>query len=240
MKTLKWVILILLYQNPKTGPLQTLTNTSVSEEAAISSNMGSTNITPSGLIVIYSNADSLLNRRDELVIIAEIDQPDIIIVTEILPKNRRKIYVDSKEFTKDQYNLFTHNTMDYKGRGVAIYVSTRLTALQTFQENFYQIEVISVKIKLKINDWLLCQGVYRSPSATYECLRELNTFMSRDRDEMHRFSHILIAGDFNYKEINWETETTTVGENQPSAVFFRTCMRQCLTSTCKKSNKIFW
>ena len=34
-----------------------------------------------------------------------------------------------------------------------------------------------------------------------------------------KFSHILIAGDFNYKEINWETETTIVGENLPSTVF---------------------
>ena len=107
--------------------------------------------------------------------------------------------MDSKEFTVDQYNLFTHNTMDYKGRGVVVYVSIRLITLQAFQENVNQIEVISVKIKLKNNDWLLCQGVNRSPSATNEGLRELNTVISRDSrdsDDMHKFSHILIAGDF--------------------------------------------
>lgn len=173
----------------------------------------------SGLKVVYTNADSLLNKRDELLAIIEIDKPDIIVVTELLPKNREKMCIVANEFYVENYNMFIHDTQQHKGRGVAIYVSCKLTALQISQAEFNHIEVISVKIKLKRNDWLLCRGVYRSPNSANESLRELNSVLSEDRDNLHKFSHILIVGDFNYKEINWVTETTTVGENHPATVF---------------------
>lgn len=43
-----------------------------------------------GLCVLYTNADSLLNKLTELSAIVQIDKPDIIIVTEVLPKKQRK------------------------------------------------------------------------------------------------------------------------------------------------------
>ena len=40
-----------------------------------------------GLIVLGTNADSLLNKKDELLMEAEISGAKILLVTEVLPKN---------------------------------------------------------------------------------------------------------------------------------------------------------
>ena len=37
------------------------------------------------------------------------------------------------------------------------------------------------------------------------------------------FSHILVVGDFNFKEINWKTNMSTVSENHISTKFFECC-----------------
>jgi len=70
-----------------------------------------------------------------------------------------------------------------------------------FQENLF------VKIKLNQNDKLLVGIIYRSPSVkTFEYNNELCTLLTEAIKK--GFSHILIMGDFNYPEINWESWNT--------------------------------
>ena len=39
-----------------------------------------------GLNIMYTNADQLLNKRDELCMYIAGDEPDIICITEVIPK----------------------------------------------------------------------------------------------------------------------------------------------------------
>ena len=142
--------------------------------------------------------------------------------------------------------MFTHNIQELKGRGVAVYVNSKLTALESFKDIFNHIEVISVKIKLKKkkkkkkkrnNDWLLFHGEYRIPNSAIESLRELNTVLSRERDNQHRYSQIV--ADYISREINWDTEITSVGENQQATIFLE-LVRVFFTSAREKSYKIPW
>ena len=41
-----------------------------------------------GLFVMYTNADSILNKRKELMTMVDLHHYDIIVITEILPQNR--------------------------------------------------------------------------------------------------------------------------------------------------------
>ena len=70
--------------------------------------------------VFYSNVDSLLNKRDELLARVSTEKPDIIALTEIFPKNVQSS-IDDSEFYISGYNMFL--SKDPK-RGVVIY-STR-------------------------------------------------------------------------------------------------------------------
>jgi hypothetical protein len=66
---------------------------------------------------MYTNIDSLINKKDELVCrVHELD-PDIIGVTEILPKSTRQEILEQDLYI-DGYQLFCNNTG--RGRGIAL------------------------------------------------------------------------------------------------------------------------
>ena len=59
------------------------------------------------LRVLYSNVDSVLNKRAELSVYLQLHKPVIIALVDILPKNLR-YPVDENEIALDGYTLF-HN-----------------------------------------------------------------------------------------------------------------------------------
>lgn len=58
------------------------------ESFSESGSLNSKNLDRDGKIsILYTNVDSLMNKRDELEVEINIKQPDVIIVTEVYPKN---------------------------------------------------------------------------------------------------------------------------------------------------------
>jgi hypothetical protein len=91
------------------------------------------------------------------------------------------------------------------------------------------IENLFVKIKLDNNDKLLIGIIYRSPSnKNMEHHNQLRKLIQEASNK--QFSHILIMGDFNYLNIDWENcnsnrdstdsiEYTFIGNLQDSFLF---------------------
>ena len=46
----------------------------------------------------YTDADCLLNKIEELEVLISIENPDVIIVTEIFPKNLNSANIDKNEY----------------------------------------------------------------------------------------------------------------------------------------------
>ena len=55
----------------------------------------------------YSNADSLKNKKQELELIIAAHKPDIVIITELLPKNC-DVPPTETEFAIKNYSLFSN------------------------------------------------------------------------------------------------------------------------------------
>ena len=86
---------------------------------------------------LYSNVDSLLNKRNELTAVLATHSPSIIALTELLPKNAKIIHV--KEYDIANYDKFINNAPN---RGVIIYTHKSLHATEvTFigNHNFQEI-----------------------------------------------------------------------------------------------------
>ena len=84
------------------------------------------------IIVLSTNCDSFLNKKDELLILAEDTQADLILVTEVRPKNFR-VNPSELEFTLDGYRIYS-NLESTSGRGVAFYVNDSKSHLVTAAE----------------------------------------------------------------------------------------------------------
>ena len=139
---------------------------------------------------IYTNADSFMNKFDEFKtrFINEDSNPQIIMVTEVLPKNCR--YSPAKaEFNIDGYDLFPEKLPAQDSRGILIYIKQELKAVEiTLSQSFK--EYVLVKINLKNNDKLLVGCIYKSPSSTEENHCKLNELLLETSNLADSYTHI--------------------------------------------------
>ena len=100
-----------------------------------------------------------------------------------------------------QYKMFDNNIENDTGRGQCLYVPTNLGATQVYFKNSFE-EAVFVSIDLKGSDKLMVGLVYRSGSGDEENNRNLNELTTTVCNS--GYSHILLMGDYNYKDIDWE------------------------------------
>jgi hypothetical protein len=150
------------------------------------------------LKVYYTNADTLSSgKKAELVSIINIEHPDIICITEYFPKN----YV--YEITDETLHIPGYDvTRTGTGRGIAIYTANHLIASKietttAFNESLW----LNIKISQKHN--IIFGGIYRSPNSTDTNNNLLLDLLIEALQIKH--DHIIIAGDFNLKDIDWKT-----------------------------------
>ena len=158
-----------------------------------------------GFNCLYTNADSLVNKIEELKKIVSNTQPKVIAICEVKPKNSR-YNITEAELQIDNYNAI-HNSLEKNNeRGIIIYLHKSIEA-NTINIKEPSKESIWLEVELHNKDTLLIGCVYRSPSNTSE---QNNDFiaMMRTMTQTHH-SHKLIMGDFNLPRIDWEIWEST-------------------------------
>ena len=128
------------------------------------------------LKVMYTNADQFLNKRDGLVTFIADDEPDITMITEVIPEaqinpieaqllqlNSSNVYVN---FDNSETNLGASGI-----RGVAIYVKDDLYVNEVKLTTDFKGH-LWVEIRLSSNDSIVCGCIYRSPTKEKEATLE--------------------------------------------------------------------
>ncbi len=159
---------------------------------------------------MYTNCDTLTNKLDELITNIKIQNPDIIVLVEVTPKNNRFI-IQKSELEMQGYTLFINDFNRKGNRGVAIYVKNKIKATQYIFENGAH-DAVWVDILVEQNKKMLIGGVYRSPHSSQEDNTSLwkNIIAASERNK----ENLLIMGDFNCKDINWREELTAETDSQ--------------------------
>lgn len=150
------------------------------------------------ILVFYTPTVYQQTNLTELKYYKRLFSPDIGALTEVLLK---KIIFQAtpQVYQLDGYSLFTSNLSH--GRGIILYTKETLCATDFIVTNDYQ-EHVWGRLSLTRVDKLLIGCIYRSPHCTavnvskfYGMLRNICS---------QKTSHLLIFGDFNLKEINWD------------------------------------
>ncbi len=164
--------------------------------------------------ILYSNVDSLNNKLHELLLEIGIHRPDIMMITEVLPKN------EETKTTKDSisingFELFT-NISDENIRGIAVYIKGNVDATEVkFTSN--DAENVWCNITLNNKDNLLLGCIYRSPS--HENTDNLCSLIKEVYDTNP--NRVIITGDFNYPEIDWKNWHTTKNDSHRASKFLK-------------------
>ena len=158
------------------------------------------------LDILYTNADQFSNKRDDLCMAITNKEPDIILITEVLPKAHCHT-ISKAGLSLQGYTIFTNFDSDSSThktdgiRGVAIFVSRKLSASEVnFAQNNFK-DHLWIKIHLKRSDVLIIGCVYRSPSGD---ITNSTTSICNLLRSINGYSHLLICGDFNYSGIDWD------------------------------------
>ena len=162
----------------------------------------------------YTNADQFLNKRDELVESITGNEPDIIMITEVIPKAQLNPieaplleiggYATHINCDPSEANLGASGI-----RGVAIYTKEDLCVnVVDFTTDFK--DHIWAEIHLSDHDSLIIGCIYRSPTkekdATLNSTMQVCELLSKAVERKN--TYLLICGDFNYREIDWENESS--------------------------------
>ena len=182
--------------------------------------------------IVYTNADSLFNKRLHLLNILKEFNPDIVAVTEVLPKHRKnpvgyeemsrkekdKMWLEelSREDTDEllqEYTIF-HNLEEKNVRGIAVYAKKKLNPfIKNFNIRFKE------AIFIEVNK-LLFGAIYRSPNGSQINNENLNKLLVEVTDS--KPPNIIVVGDFNYKEIIWTDGVGTCSGNRVRTEFVKT------------------
>ena len=183
------------------------------------------------LLVFYTNCDQLINKFDELLTIVDNVKPDLILLTEVIPKAQiLPIGLPSISipgfllFTNFDPNLSHLGKSGYRGLQLAVYVAdylqpTQVTYHSTFKEHLW------TSISLNNKDNLLIGNIYRSPSSDkFTSTKELCELINCVNNT--KPSHLLIVGDFNYPNIDWNRGCLT--REDYSEQFFFDTIQDCV------------
>ena len=165
---------------------------------------------------LYTNVDSLTNKRDELnILISSLHKkPNIISITEVNSKIQSNM--QESEYNLLGFDLYSSNIAKDKCRGIIMYIDNCLQSCELELPVKFN-ECLCVQIKNNSKIILNIVTVYRSPNSTVEndlLLIELLTWLNKTFP-----SSLLIMGDFNFPGINWTTWTAKSSNNSQENKF---------------------
>ena len=157
-------------------------------------------------------------------------EPDLIIITEAIPKAQRLPISPAQLFIAG-YTLYTNfspsspNLGSSGTRGICVYAAESLGVSEVALE-LSSIEQVWIRLALAGSDSLLIGCLYRSPSGnTEESIHHLEQLMLKAT--AMPFSHLMIIGDFNIPQINWDTVSSAAPPSHGSHSFIET-IQDCL------------
>ncbi|MEW8545737.1 MAG: endonuclease/exonuclease/phosphatase family protein, partial [Candidatus Thiodiazotropha sp.] len=170
------------------------------------------------------------DKKTEIEIYLQHHKPNIIGLVEINPKHF-VLGVVSSFYQLGGYNSF-FSDLD-NGRGVVLYCSADLNATAV-EVSEYE-ESVWCAVQLRGGDRLLVGCIYRSPNSPHENTRKLKELLYGAVGK--KYSHLLIMGDFNFREIDWSRQRSSANIEHSSTIFVETLRDLYLTQHVKECTR---
>ena len=164
------------------------------------------------LRVLCANVDTLTNKMDELSVRVFSENPDVICLQEVLPKNTYGEIEVEIDLKINGYDMFKPNEMK---RGVITLIKKGIHTIQIEPTEHFD-ESVWCMILNKDSERILVGNIYRNPSSDTQNAQRMcsaiNEMCGKD------CSQVIICGDFNLKEIDWERHQVHVTEDHPASL----------------------
>ena len=102
------------------------------------------------------------------------------------------------------------NDLDNCSRRVLIYVNKEIVSKKLELDLTFQ-EYVTIELKAKNSKVIVC-NIYRSPNSTVE--NDKNSLYFIERISQKSSAKLLLLGDFNLSDINWDLQTAITSLSQ--------------------------
>ena len=164
------------------------------------------------LRVLCANVDTLTNKMDELSVRVFSENPDVICLQEVLPKNTYGEIEVEIDLKINGYDMFKPNEMK---RGVITLIKKGIHTIQIEPTEHFD-ESVWCMILNKDSERILVGNIYRSPSSDTQNAQRMCSAINEMCGK--NCSQVIICGDFNLKEIDWERHQVHVTEDHPASL----------------------
>ena len=175
--------------------------------------------------MIYTNIDQFVNKRDDLCMMISSVEPDVILLTEVIPKAQLKP-IGQALLAIPHYSMYLnfdpdmHNLSREGRRGIAIFAKSELRATEVSFNMCPLVEHLWIRIPLRSPDQMIVGCIYHSPSVNgYLSTNELIGLLKTSTSS--KFSHVLIAGDINMPQIDWVTNFSHAPDHHFTHMFVK-------------------
>ena len=150
-----------------------------------------------------------LSRFQELV---QSEQADVVWVTETWLTS----FVENKEILPSGYVIYRR---DRGSRAGGVLLAVKANSFSSCREiadlNCSDLETVSVELTTKSKAKIVACCCYRTPTPEKDWSDKFNIYLAKLSS---RYSNMLIAGDFNFPEIHWESPERTKGVDEVAFV----------------------
>ena len=150
---------------------------------------------------MFTNSDVFTSDKiTELKSRLQSRDPHLMMIAEVKPKNSKRTLSET-EYEIDGYQLECVNLDKNIGRGLCTYFKEGVEYKEVKLDSNFS-EYYAAEIDINKGQKLLAINIYRSGSSTRENSLALNDLI-RKASRMAKYDYIIIAGDVNYKLIDW-------------------------------------
>ena len=156
--------------------------------------------------VAFTNADSIVNKIPELHAFMQASKPDVLAIVE----SNCKENVSPAVLNQAGYNMVRDDNIKERRGGILVYIRDKFhtkpcSEMEGIASNFQESSWHWFYYNANRRDRCLMGIVYRKPNSTRENDEQLINLISRAAELSNE---ILILGDFNMPEIDWNNLTT--------------------------------
>ena len=171
----------------------------------------------SGVRCLSTNSDTLHNKLNEVEPFLNLHQIDIAGFVETVPKN-----CTTEEFKQLIFNINGYSCLSNgSGRGVCLYIKDNLEVIERYTdgEKLFSPSIFC-KLKTPSNELFNIGIIYRSPNASENDNMNLNKLITMmAKKSINSGEKLVILGDFNHPDINWNNETCNKPDHHISVKF---------------------
>nr|VZI20107.1 unnamed protein product [Spirometra erinaceieuropaei] len=170
---------------------------------------------------LYTNAQSLISKLDELKLCLAELSPDVLAVTETWLSGN----ISDNEVASPGYQIYRRDWEHHQGGGIVVYANEGLAVSENTTKFACSTEAIWLTIKATGSPCLDVLTVYRPPRTDHiadtQLLEQLEKFSSRP--------NIMIMGDFNAPGTNWNTLQASCPKSAFDYRLLSKTLNACLT-----------